>query len=96
LPLASEDVFAYHTLSYIVEPAGLFRGMIHSTMNPIASTTDYIQGALEELRHVRWPTRHQAVRLSIITIIFTFASSIAYGVVDFLLGRGVAFLLLFT
>ncbi|HLC75880.1 MAG TPA: preprotein translocase subunit SecE [Candidatus Peribacterales bacterium] len=65
-------------------------------MNPVASTTAYIQGAIAELRHVRWPTRHQAVRLSIITIIFTFASSIAYGIVDYILGRGVSFLLLFT
>ncbi len=65
-------------------------------MNLIVSTTDYFRGALAELRAVRWPTRKQAVRLSIITIIFTFATSIAYGVVDFILGRIVAFLLQFA
>jgi preprotein translocase SecE subunit len=65
-------------------------------MNIITKTTDYFRGALEELHHVRWPTRKQAIRLSIITIIFTFATSIAYGVVDFLLGRGIAILLNFS
>ena len=56
-------------------------------MKIIDATTGYFRGALEELHHVRWPTRHQAVRLSIITILFTMASAIVYGVVDFALGR---------
>lgn len=62
-------------------------------MSIITQTTDYFRGSLEELKAVRWPTRNQAVRLSLITIVFTFASSIAYGVVDFALGRLVAFIL---
>ena len=65
-------------------------------MKIITSALDYFRGAVEELHHVRWPTRNQAIRLSIITIIFTFATAIAYGVIDFLLGRGVAVLLNFT
>lgn len=65
-------------------------------MSIITSTSDYFRGALKELHQVRWPTRNQAVRLSIITIIFTFATAAAYGVVDFILGRGVAVLLNFA
>jgi preprotein translocase SecE subunit len=65
-------------------------------MSIITSTTDYFRGAVSELKQVRWPTRQQAVRLSIITIIFTFATSFAYGVVDFGLGRFVSALLSFT
>lgn len=47
----------------------------------------YLNESLEELRHVRWPTRQQAVRLSGIVLIFTFATSAVFGVVDFLLAE---------
>jgi len=56
----------------------------------------YIAEAMEELRHVRWPTRQQAIRLSIIVIIFVFATSIAFGVVDFGLSQIVKFMLNFA
>ncbi|MBT3835314.1 preprotein translocase subunit SecE [Candidatus Peribacteria bacterium] len=59
-------------------------------MKIIELTMNYFRGAVSELHHVRWPTRKQAVRLSIITIIFTLCTAMAYGVVDFLLGRVVA------
>lgn len=65
-------------------------------MSIIANTTEYFRGAVEELRHVRFATRKQAVRLSVITIIFTFATSMAYGLVDFILGRVVSVLLHFA
>ena len=59
-------------------------------MSPISSTTAYFRGAVEELKQVRWPTRNQAIRLSVIVIIFTFTTAAVYGVVDFALGRIVA------
>ena len=62
-------------------------------MSIITGATGYFRGAVSELKQVRWPTRNQAIRLSVITIIFTFATSAAYGVVDFSLGRVVALLL---
>ena len=62
-------------------------------MNPIQYTTNYFREALKELHQVTWPTRNQAIRLSAITLVFTFATAIAYGVVDFALGRIVAVLL---
>ncbi len=45
--------------------------------------TSYINGALEELRQVRWPTRQQAIRFSAIVVAFVFASGVFFGVVDF-------------
>jgi preprotein translocase SecE subunit len=62
----------------------------------MATLNSYITGAIEELRHVRWPTRQQAIRLSVIVIAFTAISSIAFGFIDFLLAEAVAFLLSFT
>jgi len=47
----------------------------------------YLNESIEELRHVRWPTRQQAIRLSGIVLIFTFAASAVFGVVDFLLSE---------
>ena len=65
-------------------------------MKAIDTVTGYFRGALEELHHVRWPTRRQAIRLSIITLVFTFATAIVYGVVDFFLGRLIAVVLYFA
>ena len=62
----------------------------------ITASTGYFRGALEELHQVRWPTRNQAVRLSIITLLFTLATAAVYGIVDFLLGRLVAILFSFA
>jgi preprotein translocase SecE subunit len=61
-----------------------------------AAIVGYLRNALLELRQVRWPTRNQAVRLSTIVILFTFATALAYGIVDFLFGRGLALLLFFA
>lgn len=61
-----------------------------------SKTTEYLRGAIEELHHVRWPTRQQAVRLSLIVIAFVFATAVLFGVVDFLLARVVSLLLSFT
>lgn len=42
----------------------------------------YFQDSLAELHQVRWPTRQQAIRLTVISIVFIFASSAALGLVD--------------
>jgi preprotein translocase SecE subunit len=62
----------------------------------IHAITGYVHNAIAELRQVRWPTRNQAIRLSIIVIGFTLVTALAYGVVDFILGRGMAALLQFA
>ena len=58
--------------------------------------TRYITESLAELHHVRWPTRHQAVRLSIITIGFTVVAAASFGIIDYVLGVLVQFLLSLT
>lgn len=65
-------------------------------MKIIDQTIGYFRGSVLELRQVRWPTRHQAIRLSAITLAFTFAAALAYGVVDFALGKAVSILLQFA
>lgn len=65
-------------------------------MKLLSATTKYFRGALAELHQVRWPTRNQAVRLSAIVLGFTLAASALYGVIDFLLGQGMAQLLKFV
>jgi preprotein translocase SecE subunit len=59
-------------------------------MNAISN---YINNALEELRHVRWPTRQQAIRLSAIVVAFTIGSAAVFGVLDFGLSKALHFLL---
>ncbi|MDP6561742.1 MAG: preprotein translocase subunit SecE, partial [Candidatus Peribacteraceae bacterium] len=58
--------------------------------------TTYFNEAVSELRHVRWPTRQQAIRLSIITIGFTAAVAVAFGGIDYVLNQIVKLLLSLT
>lgn len=48
-------------------------------MNAIST---YVRESLEELRHVRWPTQQQAIRLTVIVIGFIAASSVFFGIID--------------
>jgi preprotein translocase SecE subunit len=58
--------------------------------------SQYINDSLEELRHVRWPTRQQAVRLSMVVLAFTFVCAIAFGALDYVLSKGLMLLLSLT
>jgi preprotein translocase SecE subunit len=51
------------------------------------SPVTYLNEAIEELHHVRWPTRQQAVRLSIVVLGFTLVCALAFGITDFLLAN---------
>lgn len=68
------------------------RGVFSDTSSMISPAT-YIREALEELHHVRWPTRQQAVRLSVIVLGFVLCSSIAFGLLDMGLSKAVSFIL---
>lgn len=70
------------------------KGFFFYTM--ITAISAYINGAIEELELVRWPTRQQAVRLSLIVLAFTLASAAVFGLVDFLLSELVRVLLSFA
>jgi preprotein translocase subunit SecE len=54
----------------------------------------YFRGSLEELRHVRWPTRQQAVRLTIIVLIFIVVNAFALAVIDSALTAIIDFIVL--
>ena len=56
----------------------------------------YVREALEELRHVRWPTQQQAVRLSAIVLGFTGVAALIFGLLDFAFAQGIRFLLSLT
>lgn len=46
---------------------------------------NYINGSLEELRQVRWPTQQQAIRLTVIVIGFIAVTAASFGLIDGLL-----------
>lgn len=53
----------------------------------------YLNGAIEELKLVRWPTRQQAARLSAIVIAVCALCAAFFGLVDFGLSKLLVFLL---
>ena len=56
----------------------------------------YINESIQELELVRWPTRHQAVRLSVVVLAFTIVSAAIFGLVDFSLAALIRYLLSFA
>lgn len=55
--------------------------------------TEYVKRSLEELSQVVWPTKNQAVKLTIIVLIFCLVASVALAGVDYVLNLGHEFLL---
>lgn len=70
---------------------GFFGKRPQSPMNAFIA---YVQASLEELRHVRWPTRQQAIRLSGTVLGFTAVTAVIFGFVDFTLAELVRLALL--
>jgi preprotein translocase subunit SecE len=56
----------------------------------------FITESLQELRQVRWPTRQQAIRFSIVVIAFVAASALFFGLIDIGLGELMKLLLSFV
>ncbi len=56
----------------------------------------FVQNSIVELRQVRWPTRQQAIRLSIIVIVFTLACTVLLGIIDFSLSELLKYILTFA
>ena len=57
------------------------------------SIQNYINEALGELRHVRWPTRQQSVRFSAVVLAFSAICSVVFGLIDIGLSELVKMLL---
>ncbi|QQR84157.1 preprotein translocase subunit SecE [Candidatus Peregrinibacteria bacterium] len=53
----------------------------------------YFKNSLQELHSVTWPTRNQAIRLSIIVLVFVVISAAVLGLVDGLLAKGYQWLI---
>jgi len=51
----------------------------------MSAFTLYIRDSLIELRQVRWPTRQQSIRLTIIVVIFIAVTAAGFGLIDALL-----------
>ena len=62
----------------------------------LSAVTRFINEAVEELHQVRWPTRQQAVRLSVVVLVFTLISAFIFGFLDFLLSQIVSILVSFA
>jgi preprotein translocase SecE subunit len=60
------------------------------------SVINYFRDSVRELELVRWPTRQQAVRLSVIVIGFTILSAAAFGAMDYLLKSLLYLFLMYT
>lgn len=65
------------TLVLSYSPEGFFR------LNKM-SLFSYIKETKSELRHVNWPTRHQAVVFTVLVILLAIATGIYLGLFDFL------------
>ena len=53
----------------------------------------YIKSSFQELSKVTWLTKNQAVKLTIIVLVFCLASAFALGLVDYLLQAGYTYLI---
>lgn len=53
----------------------------------------YVKESFAELSHVTWPTRNQAVNISILVVIFVFLSSLVIAGLDFAFNKGYLYLL---
>ncbi|OGJ42745.1 preprotein translocase subunit SecE [Candidatus Peregrinibacteria bacterium RIFCSPLOWO2_01_FULL_39_12] len=58
--------------------------------------TNYIRSSFEELSKVVWPTKNQAVKLTIIVLVFCLIVAVVLGVVDYAFGYGYNYLLKLT
>lgn len=53
----------------------------------------YVRESFLELSHVTWPTRNQAVNLSILVVAFVFVSAIVIAAFDYIFNFGYQYLL---
>lgn len=58
-----------------------------------SAISNYFKASLEELTQVTWPTKNQAIRLTIIVLIFCLLFAVFLGVVDYLFNEVYQFLL---
>lgn len=55
--------------------------------------TNYVKSSFQELSKVTWPTKNQAVKLTIIVLVFCLISAFVFGAIDFLFTKGFQYLI---
>lgn len=58
--------------------------------------TNYLKNSFEELTKVTWPTKNQAVRLTIIVFIFCLLTAVFLGFIDYVFNEFYNYLLRLT
>lgn len=53
----------------------------------------YVRESFQELLHVTWPTKNQAVNICILVLVFVLITSLFIAGIDFLLNKGYTYLL---
>lgn len=61
-------------------------------MKAANAVSNYLRASFEELTRVTWPTKQQAVKISIIVLIFCLVSAVLLGVIDYLFNEGYGYL----
>lgn len=56
------------------------------------TVSNYLRASFEELTRVTWPTKQQAVKISIIVLIFCLVTAVLLGVIDYLFNEGYRYL----
>ncbi|MBI4235080.1 preprotein translocase subunit SecE [Candidatus Peregrinibacteria bacterium] len=56
-------------------------------MKAVNAVSNYLRASFEELTRVTWPTKQQAVKISIIVLIFCLVAAVVLGAVDYLFGQ---------
>lgn len=61
-------------------------------MKAVDAVSNYLKASFEELTRVTWPTKQQAVKISIIVLIFCLVSAVLLGGIDYLFNEGYSYL----
>lgn len=79
---------------FVLLKARSFLGVLKK--NTMKILTNYIRSSFEELSKVVWPTKNQAVKLTIIVLVFCLIVAILLGVADYVFNYGYNYLLKLT
>ena len=62
-------------------------------MKYLISLKSYLEAAISELKKVTWPTKQQITMYSIIVIAMSIGVAVFFGVLDFILNKGLTALI---
>jgi len=68
----------------------------HKKENPIQWLFRYVKESRSEMMKVTWPSKQETIKYSIITIVLSLAIAAFFGGLDWLLNKGLEWLVFFT